>query len=201
MKGSSFHDCKSFCINAENTIDLKITNNVFYNARVFHTKVLSTNPFKFENNLMIAVTKRPTTSIKELISCFGYWEPLHERDVSIKNNLCQGSDLHGFAFPKLPCEYLSNPPYSENTVGSSNTAFIFSGVGGHECLGVTNVKAYASRIAQISSFAGPDTMIYENYMVADCGRGASLRFGGEGHDKTAELRNAFITAISRPTCT
>ena len=94
--------------------------------------------------------------------------------------------MHGFALPKLPCANIDSPPYSENTVGSASAAFIFSQIsGGHVCLGVTNVKAYASGIAQISSFAGPDKMIYQNYMVADCGRGASLRFGKEGDDKTA----------------
>ena len=37
-------------------------------------------------------------------------------------------------------------------------------------------------------------------MIADSGRGVSLRFGGEGDDKTAFLKNSFITAISRPSC-
>ena len=48
--------------------------------------------------------------------------------------------------------------------------------------------------------AGPDELILTNMIIADCGRAVTLRFGGEGDDKTAYLRNSFISAISRPTC-
>lgn len=38
-------------------------------------------------------------------------------------------------------------------------------------------------------------------MIADSGRGATLRFGKEGDDRPAYFSNSYISAISRPTCT
>ncbi len=38
-------------------------------------------------------------------------------------------------------------------------------------------------------------------MVADCGRGLTIRFGGGKDDSTGYLRNSYVAAISRPTCT
>lgn len=37
-------------------------------------------------------------------------------------------------------------------------------------------------------------------MIADSGRGATLRFGKEGDDRTAYFSNSYISAISRPSC-
>lgn len=62
--------------------------------------------------------------------------------VSITSNLCQGSDLHGFALSFIPCDQINSSPYSDNTVGSSKIGFIFSRTGG-ACQAATGVKAYA----------------------------------------------------------
>ena len=46
-----------------------------------------------------------------------------------KNNLCQGSAGHRFALPHLPCSALdsgSELPYTNNTAGSTDVAFIFN---------------------------------------------------------------------------
>lgn len=197
---SSFHACKSYCMYIDDSLHMSITNNVFYNGRLFHVRAIGIQDFTFNNNLMIAATKRPTFTGKELVACFATWNAIHEDSVTISNNLCQGSSMHGFVFPKIPCANLDSPPYFENTAGSTDTAFIFNKISG-ACLGVTGVKAYASKIAQISSSQGPEKVIYQNFMVADCLRGATLRFGLEGADRTAEFKNSYITAISRPTCT
>ena len=70
---SSFHDCKSFCLDIKNGRNIFIENNVFYKGRVFHVRALELYNYKFEDNLMIAATKRPTISGKELIACYGSW--------------------------------------------------------------------------------------------------------------------------------
>ena len=62
------------------------------------------------------------------------------------------------------------------------------------------MRAYASNIAQISSPQGPKKVLYQDIIVADSGRAVTLRFGHNGNDQTAVFKNAFITAISRPTC-
>ena len=197
ITSSSFHDCKSFCMSVNNAIGLTVNNNVFFNGRVFHAKAEMVNHFTFNNNLMIGVTRRPTLPINELISCLSIYEAIHDNGVSIKNNICQGSALHGFVLPHIPCDRLSSPPYSNNMAGSTGVAFIFNKVPGN-CMGITGVRAYASGIGQIASPAGNSQVIFENFIVADCGRAATLRFGREGTDNTAYFRNSFITAISRP---
>ena len=39
-----------------------------------------------------------------------------------------------------------------------------------------------------------------NFIIADCGRAVSLRFGGAGIDRSAYFEDSFITAVSRPNC-
>ena len=200
---SSFEDCKTYCIYAENiTSPTEMTRNVFYKAILYHVNALYLSDFTFEHNLMIGVFKRPTVTIsvrKQPIFCFSMYTPM-EAGVSIKHNLCQGSDVHGFAFPHIPCSAVSNPPYSNNTVGTAGIGFIFSKISGYSCLAVTEVRAYACEIGQICSVMGPTELEVVNSIVADSGRGLTLRFGGKGDDKTGYLRNSFITAISRPNC-
>lgn len=41
---------------------------------------------------------------------------------------------------------------------------------------------------------------YSNFMIADCQRAVTLRFGHDGDDQTAYLSNSWISAISRPSC-
>lgn len=42
--------------------------------------------------------------------------------------------------------------------------------------------------------------MFKNFMIADCGRGVTLRFGLEGDDRTAFFSNSYVSAISRPSC-
>ena len=57
---SSFHNCKSYCLDILNINNAVVSNNVFYNARVMHVRALQLNQYTFSNNLMVAATKRPT---------------------------------------------------------------------------------------------------------------------------------------------
>ena len=52
---------------------------------------------------MIAAIKRPTMpGANDLIACYASWAEVDET-VSVKNNVCQGSDLHGFALGYTAC--------------------------------------------------------------------------------------------------
>jgi hypothetical protein len=94
---------------------------------------------------MIAAIRRPTMSadLEELIACYLTYDEIHDKGVSITSNLCQGTDLHGFAFPFIPCDSMSAPPYSDNTAGSMQIGFIFNKITG-ACMGATGIKAYAT---------------------------------------------------------
>lgn len=60
VTGSSFVNCKAFCINADTAQNVSITNNVLYNAWVFGIQVIAPKSFTFSNNVIIGVTARPT---------------------------------------------------------------------------------------------------------------------------------------------
>lgn len=64
----------------------------------------------------------------------------------------------------------------------------------------TGAKAFACSIGQICSPPGTQELHMDGFIIADCGRGVTLRFGRKGDDQTAFFTNSYITAISRPTC-
>ena len=58
-------------------------------------------------------------------------------------------------------------------------------------MAASGIRAYASHIGQITSSTGTKEILFKNFMTADCGRGATLRFGHSGRrdneDFTANL--------------
>ena len=204
--GSSFHYCKSFCLDIDNSLNITVTNNVFYHARVFHVRALDISHFSFTQNLMIAATTRPTlTNGQELIACFGSWKEVDKTVdvVSVTDNVCQGSAGHGFALAYVPCSKIDDNPFAGNTASSMPVGFIFTKVSG-ECHATSGVKAFATKIGQISSSSGTKELKFKHFLIADSGRAVTLRFGISGRkqlDNTAFLEHSFISAISRPTCT
>ena len=138
--------------------------------------------------------------VKEPVSCYITIGALHDTGASVHGNLCQGSKIHGFILPHIPCGYVNNPPYRNNTAGSiEEVAFIFSKTTAG-CVLMTEVRAYASNIGQICSPAAISMLKVTNFIIADCGRAVSLRYGGAGIDRPAYFEDSFITAISRPDC-
>ena len=69
------------------------------------------------------------------------------------NNVCQGSDLHGFALAYVPCDKIDNNPFYGNTAGSTKAAFVFTKISG-SCMAASGIRAYASNIGQITSSPG-----------------------------------------------
>ena len=70
-------------------------------------------------------------------------------------------------------------------------------------MAATHITAYACRICQIASSGGTRELLLKNFMMADCGRAVTLRFGLGGRrnsDMTGYFEDSYITAISRPTC-
>ena len=73
---------------------------------------------------------------------------------SIKHNLCQGSDVHGFILPYYPCSNSAiQYSYDDNTVGSAQVGFVFNKVDS-SCLAASGVRAYACKIGHIASSPG-----------------------------------------------
>lgn len=57
----SFSMCRSFCLYANGHSSASITNNVFFEGRLFHLKLTNVNGFVVNSNLMVGAIKRPTT--------------------------------------------------------------------------------------------------------------------------------------------
>ena len=205
IEKSSFHDCKSFCLDIDNGRNFKIKNNVFYNGRVMFIRALTLNAVQITDNLMIGAIKRPTlTQGKELITCIGSWNLVNKIDdeVKISDNICQGSEGHGFAFAYTPCDKIDENPFAGNTASSTPVGFIFTKISS-ECQSFNGLTVYAAQIGQITSSTGTKELRFKNFFIADSGRGATLRFGLGGRkkrDMTAFFEDSYITAISIPNC-
>ncbi len=102
---------------------------------------------------MIAATKRPTVLFSELIACYATYGDIHYLTASIKNNLCQGSDNHGFVLPYLPCNFTGTSPIEDNTAGSAFIGQIFNKING-TCQKAPNAKAYGCTICHMQSSPG-----------------------------------------------
>ena len=121
--------------------------------------------------------------------------------LTLTNNVCQGSDVNGFALPLVPCSMMSEMPYANNTAGSAkaNGFILHQPPGG--CAGFSGAKAYACSVGQIVNSAGTSQLRFSNSILADNGLAYNLRFGSSGTDSSAFVENMFATAISRPNCT
>ena len=194
------------CLDINNGKNFKITNNVFYKGRMIHIRALGLEKVQIYDNLMIAATKRPTLAQgKDLIACIGSWETVDKLadEVKIEDNVCQGSEGHGFAFAYIPCSKIDENPFGGNTASSTPVGFIHTSSTAGECKAAAGIKAYATTIGQIASSTGTKQLEFKHFMIADSGRGATLRFGLGGRkqrDMTAKFDDSFITAISRPDC-
>ena len=200
----SFSQCRSFCLYANGHNSASITNNVFYEGRLFHIKMYNVVGFTVKDNVMIAAIKRPTTQGKEAIACLELTGTVPiSSNIKIEDNVCQGSAVNGFVLPFLTCSQLSSNPFVNNTAGSAeaNGFLLDRGLTSDTCLGFSGVKAYGCNVGQMASPPGTASLSYSDYILADNKLGMSLRFGLAGSDRTATLTNSFITAISRPTCT
>jgi len=128
---------------------------------------------------MIGVTKRPTMVFKDLIACFASYKSVNPTIdmITVTNNMCQGSEGNGYAVPHVDCNDIDIYPFAGNTAGSCEIGWIFArGVG--SCLAAKGVYAYASIIGQIHNPVSTVTVKFKNFIMADNGRGLTIRIGG-----------------------
>ena len=205
VQKTSFINCKAWCINVENVRNVTIKNNVFYNAWVFGARVKGLQNFDFTNNLFIGVTARPSVPFGgELVACFATFDYISpSANVNVKNNLCLGSQGHGFAVPHIKCDQLETNPFRDNTAGSCQIGFIFNNINAADgCKGFSYARAYGCQIGQICGPGGSKAIWFDNFIMVDNQRGITLKMGGsEGTtNHTALLTNSYVSTLSRPDC-
>lgn len=205
VQKTSFINCKAWCINVENVRNVTIKNNVFYNAWVFGARVKGLQNFDFTNNLFIGVTARPSVPFGgELVACFATFDYISpSANVNVNNNLCLGSQGHGFAVPHIKCDQLETNPFRDNTAGSCQIGFIFNNIAAADgCKGFSYARAYGCQIGQICGPGGSKSIWFDNFIMVDNQRGITLKMGGsEGTtNHTALLTNSYVSTLSRPDC-
>jgi len=185
-----------------NAFDHEITYNVFFNARKYHVLALKTYYFNFTNNLMIGVINRPTMTFNDLIACFASYEAVSPStdNITVKNNLCQGSEGNGYAVPDVNCNDMEIYPFAGNTAGSCQIGWIFA-KGDGDCLAAKGLMAYSSEIGHMMNPPSTVTTKFKNFIFADNLRSITIRIGGDSDEKTGYLYDSYITAIARPNCT
>ena len=126
IENSAIHDCGGFCTYIDDVSNVNLTNNVFFDARKFLVYVEKVQNYTFESNLLIGARKRDELDLSaskmvDDVACYEQYVPIAygtAHNVSVKNNLAQGSEGEGFVFPLTPCSELSNYPFIDNTAGS-----------------------------------------------------------------------------------
>lgn len=70
---------------------------------------------------MIGVRTRDSMIWNDLLACFASYKAVNAKtdQIAVHDNLCQGSQGHGFAVPHVDCADIDIYPFSSNTVGSS----------------------------------------------------------------------------------
>lgn len=90
-------------------------------------------------------------------------------------------------------------PYKGNTVGSAMIGFMFFQVEG-AVMAASDIKAYSCKIGQMGSSSNINQILYEKFIIADCGRAITFNLNNKGDDNYVILRNSYIAAVSRPGC-
>lgn len=201
---TSFLGCRANCIYIENSEQISITNNVFYDVWVHGIETHSINDLTISNNIFMGITYRPTVhSTTDVVACvavFTYPDPKTAK-VKVRDNFCQGSSKHGFAFTFVKCGETETNPFANNTAGSCQIGLILNSCG-QQCQEFSYAKAYACSIGQITGPPGIKEIYLNQFIMADNGRSVTLKLGASegGRDHSAYLQNSYVTAISRPNC-
>ena len=159
-------------------------NNVLHESRGSMVIVdKSVSEFTFSNNLLVSTKKLMTNYQNENVFGFLHLPPsdlslLDSIDVS--NNLLQGSEGAGFVLPATECSRIGSYPYSNNTAGSCEVAFVYESAAtvSSPCLAAKGAIAYASKAGLMANLASSNLsqVEYSQMMFADNLRAVSLRF-------------------------
>ena len=184
VENSVIHSCQGSCIYLSNNKDVSMVDNFLHESQgnmVFVDK--SVRNFTFSNNLLIGTMKLVSNDQNENV--FGFLQ-LPPSDLSlldsmnVSNNLLQGSEGAGFVLPATECSRIGSYPYSNNTAGSCEVAFIYESAAtvSSPCLAAKGAMAYASKVGLMANLASSNLsqVEYSQMMFADNLRAVSLRF-------------------------
>jgi hypothetical protein len=141
---SSIHTAFGWCLSAESTQNITVIDNVFYNCEKFNARVLNSNLFTYQRNLMIYARKRlnmdsQSTMLYDMVAGLDMYTPVENMIYNVRNNLVQGSEGCGFVMASPRCNERTG--FVDNTAGSSLVGFIaHKNTSG--CIAITDMVAY-----------------------------------------------------------
>jgi len=98
--------------------------------------VLKVTNYAFINNALIGLRLRDDVPGTHNTAYSQYLAVKSDTDnVTVTNNIIQGSQDNGFVFPFTPCAKIDNYAFKGNTAGSCFTAFVINVYGGSLCIG------------------------------------------------------------------
>lgn len=138
----------------------------------------------------------------ETIACYYQYIYSDNSDVTIRENVCQGSQGLGFLIPFTACDNLNaNTGYTKNTAGSCRIGFVMNHYNtNNNCKTAGYLNAYGCDIG-ITSNPNALELRWDRLMLADNKRALGLRFAGSSqNNNNLFLKNSWISAVSRPQC-
>lgn len=204
--GSSMHDSKGMLVNGYLAQKVKFDNNVFYNGKKFHMQVLDSKEWTITNNLFIGCRERPPLDN-------GLWDPtafihmytpyLPSRDNhKVEYNVGQGSEGIGYAFPATPCEEKEQVQFKYNEVGHCKYSGVLFNLKENKCYHIGYVSVHdAVDGVTFNSNNADDGYDANQLIVAECKTNIILHTGSSAIVHNNFLKNAWVSALARPTCT
>ena len=156
-----------------------MTNNVLYYTYNFHFRMKTSTGVTFDNNLMIGVVTAPTlVEGQTLVACAYVEKYMAPGTASVRNNYCMGSSQHGYAVSFHKCGEEESNTAANNTASSAKIGFIIDHTMSDNCQSFSYAKAFATNIGQICGPGSINTVKLDHFIMADNGRGATLKLGG-----------------------
>lgn len=196
---------------------LTIENNLLIEGRKYIVSAERTSSYSFKNNIMVGARNLSDTNVATAeIACYSHYSNVGAANaaltnVTVKDNICQGSQGIGFILPFQKCDdFTATSNDYQNTVGSAKIGYLLTNptsvpVGNTPapivCKTARYLKAYGCEIG-ITSNPEASGVIWHKLMLADNKRALGLRFGGvvNQRNNSVTITDSWISAVSRPTC-
>lgn len=202
MARSTIRNCAGYCVFIGRSSNVTFDNNIIHLGRRYLTHVLRVTNYAFINNALIGLRLRDDVPGTHNAAYSQFVAVNSDTDnVTVTNNIIQGSQDNGFVFPFTQCARLASYPFRGNTAGSCFAAFVTNVYGGFLCIGAQGFSGYSNFIGFIANPPGILTQVqYTNMFFVDNNRAFTLRFAHEIDDNTMILNNSYFMGYSRPNC-
>ena len=102
VTNSVFENCFDYCMYLRDTKNLRIENNFLFEGQRFLVYAERTESYIFKSNVMIGARNRSKVPAGENIACYDQYN-YDVTNITVQDNICQGSQGSGFIIPWTRC--------------------------------------------------------------------------------------------------